>query len=125
MSIPAQRSKGIRDAAPLKRAAKRPFHALAAREKIRAFQLVKRLQENAMGELKPELTIGQIRSIEILLRKCLPDLLQAENVQTLLHRFVVEIPKTLSKQEWLTKYGPQTIEGEILDLPKLSDMRHQ
>jgi hypothetical protein len=100
------------------------FHALAAREKVRAFQLVKRLQQNALGQLKPELTMGQIRSIEILLRKCLPDLLQAENVQTLLHRFVVEIPKTLGKEEWLEKYGPRTVEGEIVDLPKLADMRH-
>lgn len=54
-------------------------------EKIRATQLVNRLQDNALGRLEvydpstekmvlTELTPGQIKSIEILLKKSLPDL---------------------------------------------------
>ena len=49
-------------------------HSPYVREKIRATHLLLRLQENAFGRLDPELTMRQIRSIEILLRKCLPDL---------------------------------------------------
>ena len=43
-----------------------------SRDKIQATQLVKRLQSHALGEI--DLDASQIRSIEILLRKCLPDL---------------------------------------------------
>jgi|SRR5215831_3561985 len=116
MPLTPQRKKAIRDASPLKRSAKRRFHAVAAREKIRAFQLVKRLQENALGLIEPELTRGQIRSIEILLRKCLPDLMQSEQIQMALHRYVVEIPPTLSRDEWLAKYGPKMIEGQATEV---------
>jgi hypothetical protein len=57
-------------------------HHAEIRKRIQAVQLINRLQGNAMGTLSPhhlakgqiELTMGQIRSIEILLRKCLPDL---------------------------------------------------
>ena len=42
------------------------------RAAIQTTQLVKRLQENALGDL--ELTAQQQKSIEILLRKTLPDL---------------------------------------------------
>ena len=47
-----------------------------SRDKIRATQLVKRLQSHALGEL--ELTQTQIKAAEILLKKCLPDLKQSE-----------------------------------------------
>jgi len=52
------------------------FHPDYVREKIRASQLINRLQSCAMGEI--ELSMLQIRAIEILLRKCLPDLAAAE-----------------------------------------------
>ena len=42
------------------------------RERIQTTQLVKRLQDNAMGEIT--LDKERIRSIEILLKKTLPDL---------------------------------------------------
>lgn len=48
----------------------------AWRQKIRTSMLVNRLQQNAAGKI--ELTQGQIKSIEILLRKTLPDLSHTE-----------------------------------------------
>lgn len=42
------------------------------RKKIQTSQLINRLQQNANGEI--EMTQGQIKSAEILLRKSLPDL---------------------------------------------------
>lgn len=47
-------------------------HDARTREKIKTSQLINRLQDNAFGEV--ELTAGQLKSIEILLRKSLPDL---------------------------------------------------
>ena len=44
------------------------------REKIQTSMLINRLTENANGNLPAELTAGQIKSIEILLRKSAPDL---------------------------------------------------
>ena len=60
-------------------------HHAEVRKRIQTAQLLNRLQNNALGEVKitalpdgtlksSELTTGQIRSIEILLRKTLPDL---------------------------------------------------
>ena len=51
---------------------KRLLHDDATREKIQTSQLINRLQNNALGKL--DLTQMQQRSIEILLRKTLPDL---------------------------------------------------
>ena len=47
-------------------------HQEFVRDKIRATQLVNRLENHAFGEL--ELSNTQIKAIEILLRKCVPDL---------------------------------------------------
>lgn len=44
------------------------------REKIQTSMLINRLTQNANGELETELTTGQLKSIEILLRKSAPDL---------------------------------------------------
>jgi len=49
------------------------FHPDEIREKIKASQLVNRLTANALGEIDPELSSGQVKSIEILLRKSIPD----------------------------------------------------
>jgi hypothetical protein len=79
------------------------FHPDYVREKIRASQLINRLQKCAMGEI--ELTIPQIRAIEILLRKCVPDLAAAEIKSEQSHRYVVEMPPVLDEDEWQRKYG--------------------
>jgi hypothetical protein len=79
------------------------FHPDHVREKIRASQLINRLHKCAFGEIS--LTVTQLRAIEILLRKCIPDLAAAEIKSEQTHRYVIEIPGVLSKEQWLQKYG--------------------
>ena len=79
------------------------FHPDYVREKIRASQLINRLQKCAFGEIS--LTITQLRAIEILLRKSIPDLAAAEIRSEQTYRYVVELPKLLNKAEWQEKYG--------------------
>ena len=43
-----------------------------ARQKIRTTQLINRLQDHALGEI--EMSPTQVRSVEILLKKAVPDL---------------------------------------------------
>jgi hypothetical protein len=52
-------------------------HDTKTREKIQTSQLINRLQDNAFG--KVELSSGQLKSIEILLKKTLPDLQAIEH----------------------------------------------
>lgn len=52
-------------------------HDTKTREKIQTSQLINRLQQNAFGEI--ELTQSQQRSIEVLLKKTLPDLQAIEH----------------------------------------------
>jgi hypothetical protein len=80
------------------------FHPDCVREKIRASQLINRLQKCAFGEIS--LTITQLRAIEILLRKSIPDLAAAE-IRSEQTRYVVELPPVLSRDEWQRKYGLQ------------------
>jgi hypothetical protein len=54
----------------------RPKHSDEIRAKIQASQLVNRLTDHALGKL--ELTGTQIKSIEILLKKSVPDLSAVE-----------------------------------------------
>ena len=84
------------------------FHPDYVREKIRASQLINRLQKCAFGEIS--LTITQLRAIEILLRKSIPDLAAAEMKSEQTYRYVVELPRVLSRDEWLRKYGQKAIE---------------
>jgi hypothetical protein len=73
------------------------------REKIRAAQLINRLQACAFGEI--ELTMSQVPAIEILLRKSVPDLTKTEVQADATHRYVAQLPDVLSREEWLAKYG--------------------
>jgi hypothetical protein len=50
----------------------RKTHQDDVREKIRTSQLVNRLENHALGKL--ELSATQIKAIEVLIRKTLPDL---------------------------------------------------
>ena len=83
------------------------FHPDYVREKIRASQLINRLHKCAFGEIS--LTMTQLRAIEILLRKSVPDLTKTEVQADATHRYVAQLPDVLSKEEWLAKYG----EGQI------------
>ncbi len=80
------------------------FHSQITREKIRATELVNRLQDCAFGKI--ELTMTQLRAIEILLRKCVPDLVQTDINATSTIRYVVEVPPQLTKEAWSQKYLP-------------------
>jgi hypothetical protein len=59
-------------------------HDATTREKIRTSQLINRLTAHALGEADPqsgqpvELSATQVRAIEILLKKSLPDLTATE-----------------------------------------------
>jgi hypothetical protein len=96
------------------------FHPDYVREKIRASQLINRLQKCAFGEIS--LTVTQLRAIEILLRKCIPDLAAAETKSDVTHRYVAQLPPVLDKEAWLEKYGAKT-EPAIIDLPVLSKLQ--
>jgi len=54
----------------------RKLHQEDVRAKIKTSQLVNRLSDHALGEL--ELTATQIKAIEVLIRKTLPDLSAVE-----------------------------------------------
>jgi hypothetical protein len=47
----------------------------------------------------------QLRAIEILLRKCIPDLAAADIKSEQTRRYVVEVPPVLDRDEWQRKYG--------------------
>lgn len=47
------------------------------RDRIRTTQLINRLEKHALGEIEMEPT--QVRAIEVLLKKCLPDLSAIEH----------------------------------------------
>lgn len=49
-----------------------PRHQQLVRDKIQTIQLLNRLENHALGDL--ELSTTQIKAIEILLRKAIPDL---------------------------------------------------
>jgi hypothetical protein len=83
------------------------FKPDSVREKIRATQLINRLQACAMGEI--ELTMIQVRAIVALLRKSIPDLAAVEVTSDVIHRYVAQLPDVLSKEEWLAKYGEHAI----------------
>lgn len=50
----------------------RPFHSDEVRAKIQTSQLLNRLTDHALG--KVELSATQVRAIEVLIKKTLPDL---------------------------------------------------
>ena len=81
------------------------FHPDYVREKIRASQLINRLHKCAFGEIS--LTMTQLRAIEILLRKCIPDLAAAEIKSEQTRRYVVEVLPVLDRDEWQEKYGAE------------------
>jgi hypothetical protein len=72
------------------------------RAKIRGAYLIRRLQQHVAGKIK--LTAEQVRSADILLRKIIPDLSQSSVSGEMTHKYVVEVPPLLTKDEWLKRY---------------------
>jgi hypothetical protein len=85
----------------------RAFHSDICRARIQASNLINRLQDFALQKNPRHrpLTVAQIRAIEVLLRKCVPDLVQADVSAEVTHRYVVEIPPLLSQNQWSEKYS--------------------
>lgn len=88
---------------------KRLNHDDKTRKKIQATQLVNRLNAHIMGEI--ELTQSQVRSIEILLKKCLPDLQSIEqNIQGEQAVYLVS-DEPMTADEWIKQYSVDTANG--------------
>lgn len=63
--------------------------------------LINRLNQNALGLLATEMTAGQIKSAEVLLRKVTADLSAVEQTSEITHRYVARVPNTQTKMdEW-------------------------
>jgi hypothetical protein len=75
----------------------------------------------------PKITLSnsQVRAIGILLKKVVPDLAQIQIAGEVQHKYVVEVPPLLTKDEWQKKYRvtrqepPPTLELEPLSMPPL------
>jgi hypothetical protein len=63
--------------------------------------IIERLQKHFDGEI--ELSPTQVRTAEILLRKRVPDLVQTDLVAMFTHRYVIEAPAQLSREQWIQK----------------------
>ena len=79
------------------------WHPDQVRARIRATELINRLQSHIFDGL--ELSLSQVNAISILLRKCVPDLTSTAVVADVTHRYVVELPPMLSREEWEKKYS--------------------
>lgn len=100
------------------------FNPESVRQKIKADRLVRRMQQHIDGKIT--LTMAQVRAIDILLRKIIPDLTQTSVAAELKHTYVVEVPPLLTRDEWSKKYRvaqkpePPTI--DLDPLPLLPDL---
>lgn len=84
-------------------------HDDETRAKIQTSQLVNRLTAHALGET--DLTQTQVRAIEILLRKTLPDLSAVEHSGEVAHPTVIRAPEIAhSVDQWQQQHAPPTIQ---------------
>jgi len=89
-----------------------PFHPDEVRAKIRAHDLVNRLQSHIFDGL--ELSVSQVHAICVLLRKCIPDLTSTAVTADINVRYVAHLPEPISREAWLAKYS-----GDYLDQPRI------
>jgi hypothetical protein len=68
-----------------------PHHDEKTRQKIKTTQLLHRLQANALGDINPELSVGQIRSIEGCLDRSLPKMSQLSIDATVDHALTINL----------------------------------
>ena len=108
----------------LLRKRKMMFHPDEVRSKIQAQRLVEVLQEFIFSEVDKngrklaDLSMAQVRAIDVLLKKCVPDLTRTLISADVNVRYVAELPKVLTKEEWVKKYGvPDTLELTALPAP--------
>jgi hypothetical protein len=68
--------------------------------------LVKRLEDNALGLIDPELSLGRIKFIQILLGKVLPDQKTVEHTRGI-DKNVAWLPQLAKDSgEWTSNYVP-------------------
>jgi hypothetical protein len=97
------------------------FHPDEVRSKIQAIRLVDVLhqfifsEEDKNGRKLADLSMAQVRAIDCLLKKVVPDLTRTLISADVNVRYVAELPPVLSREEWLAKYGPKQIEGTVND----------
>lgn len=83
-------------------------HDQSTVERIRATiqtgQLIKRLSDHINGVV--ELTPTQVSAANILLKKCLPDLVASENKTEVTHNYVARVPAVAKDMDtWLKSHG--------------------
>ena len=84
------------------------------RARIKTSQLVERLQRNALGKLKNEMSLGQVRAASFLISKVIPD---APPEQPSDEQLMIALVRRLI----VDKDEPQTIEGRSVELPALPE----
>lgn len=77
----------------------KPTRTATWKKNISRSMLVNRLISNATGELPNELTSGQIKSIEILLRKTIPDLKAIEHKGSIKATYEQSLKQVLEEKE--------------------------
>ena len=116
MSGPAQGGKALLRRRQMK------FHPDEVRSKIQAIRLVDVLHQFIFSEVDKnghklaDLSMAQVRAIDVLLKKVVPDLTRTLISADVNVRYVAELPKVLTRDEWVRKYGsgaPKLIEGTV------------
>ncbi|HLO79196.1 MAG TPA: hypothetical protein VK196_22285 [Magnetospirillum sp.] len=94
-----------------KRTHKPLLHTEETRARISAARLIDRLQNFALGDNPDAMSKGQITAAIALLNKVLPSLQSMEISKDETKTYVLRAPlPAKSAEEWLTHYGPKTIE---------------
>jgi len=103
------------------------FHPDEVRSKIQAVRLVDTLHQFIFSEVDKngrklaDLSMAQVRAIDCLLKKVVPDLTRTLISADVNVRYVAELPKVLTKEEWVKKYGtPDTLELTALPAPTVN-----
>jgi hypothetical protein len=103
------------------------FHPDEVRSKIQAIRLVDTLHQFIFSEVDKngrklaDLSMAQVRAIDCLLKKVVPDLTRTLISADVNVRYVAELPKVLTKEEWVKKYGtPDTLELTALPAPTVN-----
>ena len=103
------------------------FHPDEVRSKIQAIRLVDVLHQFIFSEVDKDgrklanLSMAQVRAIDVLLKKVVPDLTRTLISADVNVRYVAELPKVLTKEEWVKKYGtPDTLELTALPAPTVN-----
>ena len=106
------------------------FHPDEVRSKIQANRLVHTLQQFIFGDVDKDgrkladLSMPQVRAIDCLLKKVVPDLTRTLISADVNVKYVAELPKVLTKEEWVRKYGSsEPLELTALPTPGNGDGR--